>query len=333
MNTDEHRPSIACLGVGAVGRHRMRCVVEHDAAEVIAVSDVSPDALAAALRIVPSALAVGLEELLELDVDGVMIATPSAVHAEQAVALLKRRRSVFCQKPLARDAEETRLVIDAAQRADRRLAVDFSYRHVRGVRQMREMIASGELGRVFAIDLTFHNAHGPDKSWCYDAAQSGGGALVDLGIHLIDLALWLTGARTVHVVDGCCYAAGRPVRGGTTAEDYASARLELDTGAVVELKCSWNQHAGCDAMIAADFRGTKGAVSLRNISGSLYGFRVEHHRGTTTEVVAEPPDAWDGRAATAWARALARDRSYDPDIESAWEVAAIVDAIYGGRDV
>ncbi len=330
---DEQRPSIACLGVGWIGRHRMQCVVEQDVAEVVAVSDVSPDALAAALRIVPSALAVAPDDLLDLEVDGVMIATPSALHAEQSVSLLQRGRAVFCQKPLARDAEETRLVIDAAQRANRRLGVDFSYRHVRGVPQMREMIASGELGRIFAIELTFHNAYGPDKPWFYDIAQSGGGALVDLGIHLVDLALWLTDARTVHVIDGSCYAGGRRVRGGSTVEDYASARLELDVGAVVDLRCSWNLHAGRDAVIAADFHGTKGAVSLRNVAGSFYDFRVEHHRGTTTETVAEPPDAWGGRAATAWARALGRDRCYDPDVEPAWEVAAIVDAIYGGRDV
>jgi len=102
-------------------------------------------------------------------------ATPSALHAPQTCQALEAGTAVFCQKPLARTADETRQVIRAARRADRILGVDLSYRFVDGVPQMRELVRSGELGTVFAADLVFHNAYGPDKPWFYDVRQSGGG--------------------------------------------------------------------------------------------------------------------------------------------------------------
>ena len=95
-----------------------------------------------------------------------------------------------CQKPLARTAEEAGRVVAAARNADVLLGVDSSYRHTQGMRRIRELVAQGRLGQVYAVDLVFHDAYGPDKPWFHDMAQSGGGCLMDLGIHLIDLALW-----------------------------------------------------------------------------------------------------------------------------------------------
>lgn len=330
QNRGRDKPRIGCLGVGWIGRHRMQCVVEDGAAEVVAIADSSGEAVEAALAVALGAQAVAPEALAGLDLDGVMIATPSALHAEQSIHMLERGCSVFCQKPLARDAGETRRVIDVARKADRRLGVDFSYRHVRGVPQMKEIIASGSLGRLFAVELTFHNAYGPDKEWFYDVTRSGGGAVIDLGIHLVDLALWAVGARSARVLDGRCYAQGQRVTGRSRVEDYACARLELDGHVTADLTCSWNLHAGRDAVIEAEFYGTDGAVTLRNVDGSFYDFRIEHHRGTKSELIAEPPDAWGGRAAVAWARGLTRDAGYDPEVETALQVATIVDAIYGG---
>jgi predicted dehydrogenase len=97
-----------------------------------------------------------------------VIATPSALHAEQAIAALDRGLAVFCQKPLGRDASETRAVVEAARRADRLLGVDLSYRYTRAAAALRDEVRSGALGEVYAVDLVFHNAYGPDKPWFYD---------------------------------------------------------------------------------------------------------------------------------------------------------------------
>src|SRR5690606_16375961 len=178
-------------------------------------------------------------DLLALDLDGVVIATPSAMHAEQATAALDRGFAVFCQKPLGRNAPETRAIVDAARRADRLLGVDFSYRFTEGLRAVRRLVRGGELGRVFAADVVFHNAYGPDKDWFYDRARSGGGCVIDLGIHLVDAALWLLDFPEVTVVTSQLFAGGQPLPPGAEAiEDYAIATLTLETGAVVRLACS-----------------------------------------------------------------------------------------------
>ncbi|HEX2560114.1 Gfo/Idh/MocA family protein, partial [Phenylobacterium sp.] len=158
------RPRIGFLGVGWIGRHRMEGMLATGAVEAAAVADPSAEMVDEALRLAPGAERVGgLDELLALDLDGLVIATPSALHAEQSIAALERGCAVFCQKPLGRTAQEARAVVDAARAADRLLAVDLSYRFTDGMRRIRELISAGELGRVFAVDLTFHNAYGPDK--------------------------------------------------------------------------------------------------------------------------------------------------------------------------
>lgn len=321
-------PRIGALGVGWIGRHRLAGVLDDGAARLVAVADPDADAAHAAAAPAGAAVVDGLDALLAHGLDGLLIATPSALHAEQARAALDAGVAVFCQKPLARTAAEARAVVDAARRADRLLGVDLSYRHIAGVAQMRELVEAGALGRVFAVELVFHNAYGPDKAWFRDPSRSGGGCLIDLGVHLVDLALWmLPGARVVEVA-GQCFAGGAAAT-PDRCEDYVAATLRLEDGAVVRLVTSWNLHAGQDAVIEATFRGTEGAVTLANVDGSFYDFRVEHHTGTRRQVIAEPPDAWGARAAVAWARRLRRDRGFDPAVEQAVAVAEVIDRVYG----
>src|SRR5687767_5058435 len=109
------RPRLGFLGVGWIGRHRMETIAQSGAAHIAAIADPAQDLAAQAQQIAPEAvLATSLDELLEHDLDGIVIATPSALHAEQTIAALERGVAVFCQKPLARTAEATRRVVDAA---------------------------------------------------------------------------------------------------------------------------------------------------------------------------------------------------------------------------
>jgi predicted dehydrogenase len=180
------------------------------------------------------------------------------------------------------------------------------------------------------VDLTFHNAYGPDKTWFYDPALSGGGCVIDLGIHLVDLALWTLGFPEVRRADGRLYARGRPLADAKReVEDYAVATLELASGATVRLACSWNLPAGRDAVIEATFYGTGGGAALRNVGGSFYDFVGERFVGTGRETLAEPPDAWGGRAAVAWAERLAAGERFDAEAERLVDVAAALDGVYG----
>jgi len=325
------RPRLGFLGVGWIGRHRMEAIARSGAAEIAAVADPSAECLRAALETAPGARAAGtLDDLLALELEGIVVATPSALHAGQSVAALERGLAVFCQKPLGRSAAETRAVVDAARRADRLLAVDLSYRFTAGMQRLREAARRGDVGRVYAVDLVFHNAYGPDKPWFFDPALSGGGCVMDLGIHLVDLALWMLDFPAVVGVTSRLHAKGEPLETPTgRVEDYAVARLDLAGGTTVRLACSWNLPAGQDAVIGAEFYGTGGGLAFRNVNGSFYDFTAERFRGTARERLCAPPDEWGGRAAVAWTRRLAAGAGFDPEAERLVDVAEALDAIYG----
>lgn len=329
------RARLAFLGVGWIGTHRLRAVAASGLADIVAIADASPElareALAAVARTTPHArVAPSFEQLLDAEIDGLVIATPSAQHAVQARTALERGLAVFCQKPLARTAAEAREIVRAARADDRLLAVDLSYRHVAGVADMKSLIASGAIGEPFAADLVFHNAYGPDKPWFYEVASAGGGCVIDLGIHLVDLLLWMLGNPAIETVTSQLYGAGRPLaKPIETVEDYALATLRLASGLTARLACSWKLSAGCDCVIEASVFGTRGAVRLRNVQGSFYDFRVEHCEGTRTRELGTPSREWGGGAITAWAQRLAADPRFDPDAESLIEVHRAIDAIYG----
>ena len=324
------------LGVGWIGLSRMRAVVQAGAAQVACIADAMPESVARAAQATltsmqsPPRTVASLGELLEEELDGIVIATPSGQHAQQAITALTRGLAVFCQKPLATNAAEATRVVAAARGLDRLIDVDFCYRTLAGVPELAGLVRNGELGEVFAADLTFHNAYGPDKTWFYDPKQSGGGCVMDLGIHLVDLLLWVLGFPEVDEVRSHLYAEGRLLQApGSALEDYAIAELRLTTGTVARLACSWRLPAGRDAVIEAAFYGTRGSAILRNVNGSFYEFTVEHCEGTRRRLLAAPPDDWGGRAVCAWARRVAEDAAFDSSAAQLVAVSAVVDRIYG----
>lgn len=321
-------PRLGFLGTGWIGRHRMEAVKLAGAGAITAIADASDDAARDALKAAPGALRVGsLEDMLELDLDGIVIATPSALHAAQAIAALGAGKAVFCQKPLGRSLTEVEAVIAAARRADRLLDIDFCYRRTEAMQRIRDALHSEAIGRVFAAEFTFHNAYGPDKAWFYDPAQSGGGCLADLGSHLIDLALWTFAPRRVVAVHGWTSAGGEPGL-GQGVEDFARAMLVFDDGATASIDCSWKLHAGQDAVIGARFHGSGAGLAFTNVSGSFYDFVAERMDGTQKAVLTGGPDDWGGRTIVAWAERLSRDRSFDVAVDSAADVARIIDEVY-----
>lgn len=321
-------PRVGFLGVGWIGRHRMEAILRTGAVEAAAIADPSQECADAALKLAPDAKLVGgLDDMLALGLDGIVIATPSALHADQSIRALQAGAAVFCQKPLGRTAAEVETVIGAARAADRLLAVDFSYRFTEAMQRIAPLVRSGVLGRVHAVDLIFHNAYGPDKDWFYDPARSGGGCVMDLGVHLVDLALWALDWPDVEQVEAHLLSGGEPAGSGR-CEDYAVATLRLAGGTVVRLACSWRLQAGREAVIAAEFYGSEGGAAMRNVAGSFYDFTAERFAGTSAERLASPPDAWGGRAAAEWARRLAGGERFDPDARRIADVARVLDRIY-----
>lgn len=324
-------PRLGFVGLGWIGRKRLDMLAADAEVEIAALLDAQPHKAQAAAAVYRQAeVAADLDALLDSGVDAVVIATPNGLHAEQVIRCLSRGVAVFCQKPLATDAAATERVLDAARRADRLLAVDFCYRHVRGMQELRRRILEGVLGEIVAIDLTFHNAYGPDKAWCRDRALAGGGCLLDLGVHLIDLALWLQDFPDMQRVGSRLFSKGVAVRADAALEDMAFAEFRQANGAIVRLACSWHAQTGRDAVIEVAVHGTRGGGAWRNVNGSFYDFEVEAFHGSAREMLGSYPQEWGGCAITRWAQRLQHDRSFDPAALQIAASARLIEAVYRG---
>ncbi len=325
------KPKLAFIGTGWIGLNRMKHLLSEKISETSGILDVSEENVKNALALAPgSTVYKSMEQLLESKPDGVVIATPSALHAEQAKLALEKGIPVFCQKPLARTAQESREVVAAAQKSDRLLGVDLSYRFTEGMQKIYELAKNNSFGKIFAVDLVFHNAYGPDKDWFYNPELSGGGCLIDLGIHLIDLALWVLGFPDVENVSSAVTSGGKLVDNPEkVTEDFVSAQFITAGGAVVRLTSSWNLNAGKEAEIKASFYGTSAAAIFENVNGSFYDFETRLCHGTSSETISSPPYEWGGNALADWTKRLAKNNSFNPQIKEYIRVAEIIDKIYG----
>src|SRR5204863_4717237 len=210
-------------------------------AEIAAVYDAQAEAAVEGHKLAPDAvLFSSFDDLLNEDLDGVIIATPNRFHADQAVAALERGTAVFCQKPLGRNAFETKSIVHAARNANRLLGVDLTYSAIPAMKTVSGLVESGALGKIFAVDAKFHNGYGPDKPWFYDFSLSGGGCVLDLGSHLLDLALQPLRFPRISHVQSSLFAQGKSLKKGEREiEDYATATIETADDTVINLNCCW----------------------------------------------------------------------------------------------
>jgi len=338
--TDDHtvrkrrvgqKPRVAFLGLGWIGLNRLKALAESDTVDIVALSDQQPSAIEVAAQFAPNAINATFDDLLNDSIEGIVIATPNACHSVQTVAALKRGIAVFCQNPLGRNVPETWQAINAARESDCLLKVDLSYRFIPGMQQIRELAQTGALGKIFAVDLQFHNGYGPDKSWFYDHAISGGGCVLDLGIHLIDLGLWTLDFPRITNVSSALFSKGVAIKKPCAeVEDYAVAQMQTDDGTVLNLACSWNLSIGADAMIKIALFGTKGSAVLRNVQGSFFEFVAEHNCGTQCETIYSSTGDWQWGplAALEWCQQLAKQNRFQSDTETLVNSAAIIDRIY-----
>ena len=326
------RPRLAFVGLGWIGVHRLNTIAASDAVEIAALYDEQRDASEAARAVAPNAAIISsYDEILEDSIDGVVIATPNAFHVTQTVAALRAGISVFCLKPLGCNVPEVWQAVSAARESNCLLGVDLSYRFIPGMQQVRRLVQSGELGKIFSVDLKFHNGYGPDKKWFYQRAASGGGCVLDLGIHLIDLALWTLDFPRVADVTSALFCQGKPIKPPCEeVEDYAVARMRTVDDVVLNLTCSWNLHVGADAEIEACFYGTEGAACLRNVKGSFFDFMAERYQRSHREVIYETGSDrnWGGLAALDWCERLAQGEKFSANTEEFLSSAAVIDRIY-----
>ncbi|MCI0712179.1 MAG: Gfo/Idh/MocA family oxidoreductase [Chloroflexi bacterium] len=172
---------------------------------------------------------------------------PNNVHAEPCIAAAGAGKHVFCEKPLARTAEEAKSMLDAVEKAGVKHMVAFNYRFVPAIVQARQIIESGALGRIFHFRASYLQEWIIDpefpKVWRLDKSVAGSGALGDLGVHVIDLARFLVGEPTRTMAMMKTFIKERPLedgsgRGMVDVDDAFTALLEFENGAMGTVEAS-----------------------------------------------------------------------------------------------
>ena len=324
------RPKIGFLGMGWIGRNRFEAVHDSGLAGALAVCDPYSEDIVKYCKDNSLRSVLSYEELLRGEAEGMVIATPSALHKQHVMHALHEGKAVFCQKPLACSTMDTAEIVALARKNNCLLMVDFSYRYTHAAKKIKQLIDEEELGHVFAANFVFHNAYGPDKRWYYNADLSGGGCVMDLGIHLIDLLQWFFPDAEIDQVHSNLYAKGERIKGSKkVVEDYATVQMVHSNDMTSQCTCSWNISAGKDAIIQMDLFGTKGGASFRNVNGSFYDFKAAWNKGTKAQVISMPPYEWSGKAILDWTERLAEGNEFNEDAMDYISTAEVIDRIYG----
>ncbi|GAB4122598.1 MAG: Gfo/Idh/MocA family oxidoreductase [Roseiflexaceae bacterium] len=211
------------------------------------------------------------------DIDAVSIAVPNALHAPVTIEALQAGKHVLVEKPLARNAIEGRSMITAAEQAGKVLMISFNHRQRNDVQWLRRYIESGALGKIYYAKAYWMRRKGIPglSSWFVNKEQAGGGPLIDLGVHVLDIAMFLLGEPKPLAVSANTYAEFGPrgLKGwewkqstGASVhyevEDLATAFIRLEGGATMLLEASWATHGSAGDDYGVVIYGTEGGAEL-----------------------------------------------------------------------
>jgi len=180
-----------------------------------------------------------LDELLATGLDGVVVCSETALHVTMVEAAARAGLAVLCEKPLGVSTEDTQRIVDVCREADVSLMTAFPSRFEAPMRELRDIVRSGALGRIRAFSGVNQGVMPMrERSWFVDPALAGGGAIMDHVVHLADAYSWLLGAEPQSV-----YAvANRIVHGGVvTVETSATVMVTYPGGVFASIDCSWNR--------------------------------------------------------------------------------------------
>ena len=247
---------IAVVGAGEIGRLRARSVEAVSGASLAGVADVDE----AAARRAAGAPGVRTERdyrpfLDDPDIGAVIISTPVTLHEEMVLAALQAGKHVLVEKPLSNSLESCRRIHAAAMRSGVTVAVGFNHRYYHAMKYLKESVDNGSIGtlemlRIFGGHDGLHNFR---ADWMYQGSLSGGGAMMDVGIHMTDLARFVMGE--IREVYGVATGGTWKVAG---SEDRALAIFKAVSGATATYEATWNEWKGYEVYVEA--YGEKGMV-------------------------------------------------------------------------
>jgi len=206
---------------------------------------------------------------------------PNKYHAPLTIAALRRGLHVLCEKPMATSVREAERMNAAAEKADRNLMINFSFRFTEAAFALKQQVKAGVIGQIYFGRTVWHRRRGIPGfgGWFGQKELSGGGPLVDLGVHRLDLALWLMGFPEPVAVSGSTYNAiasrlARAARKRFDVEDLACGLVKFANGPTLILEASWALNQGEGEHMVTALYGDRGGLVHRNVGGG-YEFAAE----------------------------------------------------------
>jgi predicted dehydrogenase len=259
------------IGAGVVGRLRASTVLGNHSTRLVAVADSDGGAAARAAEGRARTEADWRSLVDDKTIEAIIISTPVHLHEEMAVAALEHGKHVLCEKPLANSVTACRRILEAAGTAQRILAVGFNHRYYPALRFVKDAVDAGTLGRLDHVRV-FGGHDGLSNfraDWMYQSRFSGGGAMMDVGIHMTDLARHLVGE-----IDEVYGVASENIWKVPGSEDNAVAIMKSPDGVPVFYQATWTEWKGYRSYIEA--YGELGMV--RGYYAPMFNLLVTHER-------------------------------------------------------
>jgi predicted dehydrogenase len=281
---------VGVIGAGWPGERHAEGYLASGVATVVAVSDLEQarrEAFAAHYDVAKSYAAY--QELLEdPDIEAVSVALPNFLHFPATMAALEAGKHVLCEKPPALTAAETRSMQELAEQRGLLLAYALQRRMNPSTQDLLGRIEAAELGEVYHARAVWTRAWGVPQGvgdWFTDPARSGGGALIDIGVHVLDLAWFLMGCPAPTTVSGQIY---NKYPSFTRTEDSAFALIRFADGRSLDVEASWILAQESDQM-GVHIYGTGGGAQLDDRTLNLYTVGGDGLVRTTPSLQHYPP--------------------------------------------
>ncbi len=334
---------VGIIGLGGIARTHMPGWLASEYAEVSAGCDINPQILPewGGTHGVSKLTTEPLELIQDPDIDIVDVCSPNMYHTEQVVAALEAGKHVICEKPLAPTPADIRKMITARDRSGKLLMTAQHFRF-RGVSQaVKEEIGAGALGEIYhARSWMLRRSGLPVRPTFIYRQHSGGGPTIDIGVHILDLTLWLMGHPQPVAVSGVARAAlakrpgaftswGRtPIPEDIDVEDFAAALIRFDNGATLSLEVSWLLHHNTDGEDARIWLyGTEGGCEWPDALFLANNYETQQLYNRTLKLT---QDAMEPHALECFefARAVAEGLPSPVPAEESLYVQTILDGIY-----
>lgn len=256
---------VGMLGLGSIAQVvHLPVLSQMPGVRLVAVCDVdNAKARAIAGRFgIPRVHATDTEVFRADDLDAIIICTPNHMHAEQSIAALREGKHVLVEKPIGVSAAEARAVTEAADEAGRTVMVAMNHRYRPDVQALKPFADGGELGKVFmARGAWLNRKHRLVRpTWRHRRTTAGGGVLMDLGVQLLDLCLWVLSYPPIQSVT--CYT--HPGE-GMEVEDTAAVLASTETGAMISITLSWSLVSQRDRHYMR-LLGTRGTAAIQPLA-------------------------------------------------------------------